>query len=39
MENTDWIILDTETTGFSAPILVAEIAASLKMGWEASLHV
>jgi hypothetical protein len=39
MENTEWIILDTETTGFSTLIFEADIAAPLKMGWEAALHV
>ena len=34
MENTEWVILDTETTGFSAPIFVVEIAAQKMMGWE-----
>jgi hypothetical protein len=39
MENTEWIILDTETTDFSALIFVADIAAPIKMGWEAAVHV
>jgi len=34
MENIDWVILDTETTGFSAPIFVVELAAQKMKGWE-----
>jgi DNA polymerase III epsilon subunit-like protein/very-short-patch-repair endonuclease len=34
MHNTDWIILDTETTGFAAPIFVVEIGAQRMRGWE-----
>jgi len=38
MENTEWVILDTETTGFSAPIFVVEIAAQKMMGFEPTCH-
>jgi DNA polymerase III epsilon subunit-like protein len=38
MDDTEWITLDTETTGFSAPILVVEIAAPKKTGLGASPH-
>lgn len=34
MEGTDWILLDTETTGFVRPIYVVEIAAQRMNGWE-----
>jgi len=34
MQQTDWIILDTETTGLAAPIYVVEIAAQKMRGWE-----
>ncbi len=34
MENTDWVILDTEITGFSAPVFVVELAAQKMKGWE-----
>lgn len=34
MDETEWIILDTETTGFSVPIFVVEIAAQKMKGWE-----
>ena len=34
MKNKEWIILDTETTGFSSPIYVVEIAAQKMRGWE-----
>lgn len=33
MENTEWIILDTETTGFGAPIFIVELAAQRMRGW------
>lgn len=36
MEDIEWIILDTETTGFSDPIFVMEIAAQKMKGWEPS---
>lgn len=34
MHQTDWIILDTETTGFAAPIFVVEVGAQRMRGWE-----
>jgi DNA polymerase III epsilon subunit-like protein len=34
MIDTDWIILDTETTGLVAPIYVIEVAAQHMRGWE-----
>lgn len=33
MENTRWILLDTETTGLTAPIFVVELAAQWMCGW------
>ena len=33
MKNTQWILLDTETTGFAAPIFVVELAAQRMCGW------
>ncbi|MHB1082725.1 MAG: 3'-5' exonuclease [Prosthecobacter sp.] len=36
MMHKDWILLDTETTGFAAPICVVEIGAQKMRGWEAS---
>ena len=35
MDNTEWILLDTETTGIKAPIFVVELAAQRMKGWEA----
>ena len=35
MNNKPWILLDTETTGLSAPIYVVELAAQLMRGWSA----
>src|SRR6266581_3297348 len=35
MNNECWILLDTETTGLSAPIFVVELAAQEMRGWEA----
>lgn len=32
--NRSWVLLDTETTGFSAPIFVVEIAAQKMIGWK-----
>jgi DNA polymerase-3 subunit epsilon len=32
--NTPWILLDTETTGFSKPIFAVELAAQKMRGWE-----
>src|SRR5882672_9024571 len=34
MTETPWMLLDAETTGFSAPIFVVEIAAQRMRGWE-----
>ena len=33
MENSDWVIIDTETTGFMAPIAVVDLAAQRMRGW------
>ena len=32
--NTAWILLDTETTGFSQPVFVVDLAAQKMRGWE-----
>jgi len=34
MKQTNWILLDTETTGLIAPIFVVELAAQRMRGWE-----
>ena len=34
MKNANWILLDTETTGFKQPIYVVEIGAQRMRGWE-----
>ncbi len=34
MNNAPWVLLDTETTGFTAPIFVVELAAQRMRGWE-----
>src|SRR6185437_9797331 len=34
MNSQPWILLDTETTGFAAPIFVVELAAQRMRGWE-----
>lgn len=34
MQNTQWIIIDTETTGFAAPVFVVELAAQRMRGWQ-----
>jgi DNA polymerase-3 subunit epsilon len=34
MLDTHWILIDTETTGLTAPIFVVEIAAQKMCGWE-----
>ncbi|MDC0361368.1 3'-5' exonuclease [Alphaproteobacteria bacterium] len=34
MINSEWILIDTETTGFKAPVFVVEIAAQHMKGWE-----
>ena len=33
-QNTPWILLDTETTGFSKPVSAVELAAQKMRGWE-----
>lgn len=33
IENSCWILIDTETTGISAPIFVVELAAQRMRGW------
>jgi DNA polymerase III epsilon subunit-like protein len=35
VKQTRWILIDTETTGFNAPIYVVEIAAQTMQGWKA----
>src|SRR5882724_7654377 len=34
MTDKHWILLDTETTGFAAPVFVVELAAQRMCGWE-----
>ncbi len=34
MDETEWILIDTETTGLVAPIYVIEIAAQRMRGWD-----
>jgi DNA polymerase-3 subunit epsilon len=34
MTEKQWILLDTETTGFTAPVFVIELAARRMCGWE-----
>ena len=34
MNDTDWVLIDTETTGLGAPIFVVELAAQRMRGWE-----
>ena len=34
MTQAEWIILDTETTGFAVPIYVVEVGAQKMRGWE-----
>lgn len=34
MQNSTWILLDTETTGFHRPIFTVELAAQRMKGWE-----
>ena len=33
MNQTPWLLLDTETTGFKAPIFVVELATQRLRGW------
>ena len=35
MNNTTWILVDTETTGLTAPIMVVELGALKMHGWKA----
>src|SRR5437899_2956071 len=35
MNGKPWLLLDTETTGFTAPVFVVELAAQRMLGWEA----
>jgi DNA polymerase-3 subunit epsilon len=35
MNTTRWILIDTETTGFAAPVFVVELAAQRMRGWQA----
>jgi DNA polymerase III epsilon subunit-like protein len=34
MNDKSWILLDTETTGFAAPVFVVELAAQRMRGWD-----
>jgi DNA polymerase-3 subunit epsilon len=34
VHHTAWLLLDTETTGFTAPVFVVEIGAQRMRGWE-----
>ena len=34
MKSANWILLDTETTGFTAPVFVVELAAQRMHGWK-----
>lgn len=34
MNNTNWVLIDTETNGLAAPIYVVEIGAQKMRGWE-----
>jgi DNA polymerase-3 subunit epsilon len=33
-QNTSWILLDTETTGFARPVFAVDLAAQKMSGWE-----
>src|ERR1019366_7909144 len=33
MKNKDWVMVDTETTGLTAPIIVVDLAAQRMRGW------
>ena len=33
MQNKSWVLIDTETTGLAAPIMVVELAAQRMRGW------
>lgn len=32
--NADWVVIDTETTGFAPPIYVIDLAGQRMRGWE-----
>ena len=34
MKDTEWVLIDTETTGFTSPIFVVEIGAQKMRGWQ-----
>ena len=34
MKDADWVLIDTETTGFTAPIIVVDLAAQKMRRWE-----
>jgi hypothetical protein len=34
MKHFEWVILDTETTGFAAPVLVVEIGAQKRRPYQ-----
>ena len=34
MHGADWLLIDTETTGFTPPVFVVDIAAQRMRGWE-----
>jgi len=36
MDQSEWILLDTETTGLSPPVFVVELAARKMRGWQAA---
>lgn len=36
MKQADWILIDTETTGFAVPIYVVEVGVQKMRGWEPS---
>jgi hypothetical protein len=33
MDNTEWLLLDTETNGIKVPVYVVELAAQWMRGW------
>jgi DNA polymerase-3 subunit epsilon len=34
MKDSDWVLIDTETTGFTVPVIVVDLAAQRMRGWE-----
>jgi DNA polymerase III epsilon subunit-like protein len=34
MQHSDWVLIDTETNGLTAPIIVVDLAAQRMRGWE-----